>query len=75
VGAGERREEIPDVAETAARAFREAGLERIAILLADNDPVAAPFQQAFARRGGETEGFDSYERALDWLSVEPAISA
>lgn len=75
VGAGERRSEIPGVADSAARTFRTAGIQRIAFLLAHADPVAQPFSEAFARLGGEAKGFDSFEDASAWLEVKPATQA
>lgn len=72
VGAGERRSEIPGVAQSAAETFYAAGLERIAFLLAHADPVARPFSEAFARLGGEARAFDDYEGAIAWLEVRPA---
>ncbi|TGY87607.1 hypothetical protein E5163_14315 [Marinicauda algicola] len=74
VGNGEREEEIPSVAESAARTFTGAGLMRIAFLLAHDDPVAAPFSKAFARCGGEARAFDDYDEALGWLGVQPAAA-
>lgn len=70
VGAGERAEEIPAVASSAARSFFDAGIERIAFLLAHEDPVAEPFSRAFKRLGGQARGFDDADEAADWLNVQ-----
>lgn len=69
VGAGERESEIQNVAQSAANTFNEAGLTRIALLLAHADPVAQPFAEAFARLGGEARTFDDYEDAAAWLKI------
>ncbi len=78
VGNGERREDIPSVARIAARSIADAGVRKIAFLLAHDDPVAEPFKTEFRKLGGEARGFDDAEAAADWLGVharEDAMAA
>lgn len=69
VGNGERDEDIPGVADTAASVLSEAGIRRVAVLVAHDDPTAEPFAKAFRRRHGRARTFRDWERARKWIGV------
>ncbi|TGY87608.1 hypothetical protein E5163_14320 [Marinicauda algicola] len=63
------------IAEDAARAMREGGIDRIAFLEAHSSRLADAFRQAFRRLGGEVETFARLRDAQGWLEVFHSGSA
>lgn len=72
VSEGLDSKEAQAVANETAEAMAGAGLERVAFILAHDDPVAGPFAESFTRLGGQAGAFDDLEPALSWLETGSA---